>query len=107
MCNVYIFARQNVRQAISVALLWSSFWSSSLAGHADFLLVFLQWVCIAYSTVGSTGNVDGVNLSLDISALFLYILHVLAFKLAGTLIVVVASCCCWLATHVQKLMHTW
>ena len=77
------------------------------AGHADFLLVFLQWVCIAYSTVGSTGNVDGVKLSLDISALFLYILHVLASNLAGTLIVVVASCCCWLATHVQNLMHTW
>ena len=89
-----------------IALQQSSCWSSSLAGHAAFLIVFLQWVCIAYSTVGSTGNVDGVNLSLDISALFLYILHVLASNLAGTLIVVVASCCFWLATHVH-LMPTW
>lgn len=87
-----------------------AFGAGSLAGHADFLLVFLQWVCIAYGTVGSTGKVDGVNLSMDISALFLYILHVLASNLAGTLVVVVASCCCcccWLATHVQNLMHTW
>ncbi len=68
-------------------------------------LMFLQWVCIAYSTVGSTGKVAGANLGLGISVLVLYILHLLA--LAGTLILVVASCCCWLAIYVQTLMHTW
>ena len=46
-----------------------------------------------------------MNFSLSISALVLYILHLLA--LAATLIVVVASCCCWLATRVHNLMHTW
>ncbi len=69
-----------------------------------FCSCFCSGCALLNSTVGSTGKVAGVNLSLDISALVLYILHVLA--LAGTLIVV-ASCCCWLATHVQNLMHTW
>ncbi len=83
-----------------------AFGAASLAGCADLLLMFLQWVCIAYSTVGSTGKVAGANLGLGISVLVLYILHLLA--LAGTLILVVASCCCcWLAIYVQNLMHTW
>lgn len=41
-CNVYICPRQNVRQVISVALLWSSFWSS-----------FSAWLCRSFAGVSS------------------------------------------------------